>query len=221
MTLALRLLAALALLSLPRVVGEIDGEPVTAQTGRYGPYLRKGTDSRTIGSEEQLLTITIEEARAIYSQPKQGRGRVAKPPLADLGPHPESGAAMVVKDGRFGPYITDGTINATVPRGIDPTSVTAEMAVQLLAERAARLAADPPKTKVVRKGTSKTSKAGAAKKAAKSTAKKPAKKATAKKTAKKATGTSAKRSGSPEPEPVVEAMDAMLREFSAEADPGA
>ena len=158
---------ALALFSLPRVVGEIDGEPVTAQTGRYGPYLRKGTDSRTIGSEEQLLTITIEEARAIYSQPKQGRGRVAKPPLADLGPHPESGAAMVVKDGRFGPYITDGTINATVPRGIDPTSVTAEMAVQLLAERAARLAADPPKTKVVRKGTSKTSKAGAAKRATK------------------------------------------------------
>ena len=141
------------------------------RSGRYGPYLRKGTDSRTIGSEEQLLTITIEEARAIYSQPKQGRGRVAKPPLADLGPHPESGAAMVVKDGRFGPYITDGTINATVPRGIDPTAVTPEMAVQLLAERAARLAADPPKTKVVRKGTSKTSKAGAAKRATKRPAK--------------------------------------------------
>ena len=162
---------ALALFSLPRVVGEIDGEPVTAQTGRYGPYLRKGTDSRTIGSEEQLLTITIDEARAIYSQPKQGRGRVAKPPLADLGAHPETGAAMVVKDGRFGPYITDGTINATVPRGIDPTAVTPEMAVQLLAERAARLAADPPKTKVVRKGTSKTSKAGAAKRATKRPAK--------------------------------------------------
>lgn len=204
---------ALALLALPRVVGEIDGEAVTAQSGRYGPYLKKGTDSRSIETEEQLLTITIEEAAAIYAQPKRGRGRVAKPPLADLGPHPETGAPMVVKDGRFGPYITDGTINATVPRGVDPEQVTAEMAVQLLAERAARLADAPKKaTRVVKKGTSKTSKSGAAKQAAKGTAKK----ASAKKATKRTTKAPAtKRSGAPEPEPVVEAIDEVLREFAA------
>jgi DNA topoisomerase-1 len=115
---------------------------------------------------------------------------------------------MVVKDGRFGPYITDGTVNATVPRGVDPEQVTAEMAVQLLAERVARLADAPKKaTRVVKKGTSKTSKAGAAKKAAKGTAKKSAKRV--------AKAPATKRSGAPDPEPVVEAMDEMLREFSA------
>jgi len=206
---------AMQLLSLPRVVGEIEGEEVTAHTGRYGPYLKKGTDSRSIETEEQLLTITIEEAAAIYAQPKRGRGRVAKPPLADLGPHPETGAPMVVKDGRFGPYITDGTINATVPRGVDPEQVTAEMAVQLLAERAARLADAPKKaTRVVKKGPSKTSKAGAAKKAAKGTTKKAAKKATKKAAAPKAT----KRSGAAEPEPVIDAIDEMLREFPDRPD---
>ena len=157
-----------------------------------------------------MLTITIEEATAIYAQPKRGRGRVAKPPLADLGAHPETGAPMVVKDGRFGPYITDGTVNATVPRGVDPEQVTPEMAVQLLAERAARLADAPKKaTRVVKKGTSRTSKAGAAKKATKGTAKKATKRTAKKTTAPKAT----KRSGAADPEPIVEAIDEMLREF--------
>jgi DNA topoisomerase-1 len=162
---------ALQLLSLPRVVGvDTDGEEITAQNGRYGPYIKKGTDSRSLGAEEQLFTVTLPEAQAIFAQPKQRRGRVAKPPIADLGPHPESGAPVRVLDGRFGPYITDGTTNATVPRGIQPEAVTMTEAVDLLAERAAR----GPTTK---KATAK-----------KSTAKKaPAKKSTAKKTTAKKT----------------------------------
>ena len=131
---------ALQLLSLPRVVGvDTDGEEITAQNGRYGPYIKKGTDSRSLGAEEQLFSVTLPEAQAIFAQPKQRRGRVAKPPLADLGPHPESGAPVRVLDGRFGPYITDGTTNATVPRGIQPEAVTMAEAVELLAERAAAL----------------------------------------------------------------------------------
>ena len=129
---------ALQLLSLPRVVGvDTDGEEITAQNGRYGPYIKKGTDSRSIDSEDQLFSVTLPEAQAIFAQPKQRRGRVAKPPIADLGPHPESGAPVRVLDGRFGPYITDGTTNATVPRGIQPEAVTMTEAVDLLAERAA------------------------------------------------------------------------------------
>ncbi len=175
---------ALQLLALPRVVGAgTDGEEITAQNGRYGPYLRKGTDSRSLGGEDQLFTVTLAEAEAIFAQPKQGRGRVAKPPLADLGLHPESGAPVRVLDGRFGPYVTDGTTNATVPRGVQPEAVTLEEAVNLLAERAAR---GPAKKKATaRKSTAKkaTAKKSAAKKstAKKATAKKaPAKRATRK-----------------------------------------
>jgi len=173
---------ALQLLALPRVVGAgADGEEITAQNGRYGPYLRKGTDSRSLGAEDQLFTVTLAEAEAIFAQPKQRRGRVAKPPLADLGPHPESGAPVRVLDGRFGPYVTDGTTNATVPRGVQPEAVTIEEAVNLLAERAAR---GPAKKKATARKS--TAKKGTAKK---STAKKAtAKKATAKKVpAKRAT----------------------------------
>ena len=158
---------ALALLALPRVVGVSDGVEVSALNGRYGPYLKKGEDSRSLDAEEQLFTVTIEQADALFAQPKRRRGRAAKPPIADLGPHPESGAAVRVLDGRFGPYVTDGTINATVPRGIEPASIDIEQAVELLREREARGPAKkaakrsgPPKTtkRVVKKGTSKTSK---------------------------------------------------------------
>jgi DNA topoisomerase I len=180
---------ALELLSLPRTVGEIDGEEVTAQSGRYGPYLKKGTDSRTIGSEAQLLTITIEEAAAIYSQPKQARGRISKPPLAALGAHPETGAPIVVKDGRFGPYITDGATNATVPRGIDPAEVTIETAVQLLAERAARVDSNPKRTIKKKAVKKKAVKKAVKKKAVKKKAvKKAVKKVAVKKVAKKLDG---------------------------------
>ena len=136
---AVTLEEALALLSLPRVVGvDDDGEEITAQNGRYGPYLKKGTDSRSLGSEDELFSVTMEQAKAIFAQPKQRRGRgAAKPPLAELGAHPESGAPVRVLDGRFGPYVTDGTVNASVPRGTDPETVTLEQAVELLRERAA------------------------------------------------------------------------------------
>jgi len=179
---------ALQLLALPRVVGtDTDGEEITAQNGRYGPYLRKGTDSRSLGAEDQLFTVTLGEAQAIFAQPKQRRGRVAKPPLADLGLHPDSGVPVRVLDGRFGPYITDGTTNATVPRGIQPDSVTLDQAVELLAERAAR---GPTKKAAAKRSTAKKSTAK------KSTAKKtPAKKATAKKSAAKKT--TAKKASAP------------------------
>ncbi|HUF83115.1 MAG TPA: type I DNA topoisomerase [Acidimicrobiia bacterium] len=167
---------ALALLSLPRVVGvDEDGTEITAQNGRYGPYLKKGTDSRSLEREEQLFTITKEEADAIFAQPKQRRGQRRKPPIAELGPHPESGEMVRVLDGRYGPYATDGTTNATIPRGTDPASVTLDEAVALIRDRAAK----GPVKKRPRKKKAATKKRKATKK------KEPAKKRTAAK--KKAT----------------------------------
>jgi DNA topoisomerase-1 len=157
---------ALALLSLPRVVGESGGEPITAQNGRYGPYLKKGNDSRSLESESQIFTVTLPEAEAIFAQPKRRGGRT-KPPIAELGPHPDSGAPVRVLDGRFGPYVTDGTVNATVPRGVEPAEVTLEQAVDLLREREAR----GPAKKAAKKSTKA---AKTARKATKKTGKKPA-----------------------------------------------
>jgi len=137
---------ALKLLSLPRVVG-VDpesGTEITAQNGRYGPYLKKGTDSRTLASEEALFTTTLEEALAIYAQPKRGRGATAAPPLRELGTDPTSGKPIVVKDGRFGLYVTDGETNRTLPKDLTAESITAEQAVQLLADKRA---AGPAKKK--------------------------------------------------------------------------
>ena len=127
---------AVKLLSLPRVVGhDAEGVEITAQNGRYGPYLKKGTDSRTIASEEQLLTITEDEALAIYAQPKQrGRG-AATAPLKELGNDPVSGQPVVVKSGRFGEYVTDGEYNATLRKDDTVESITLERAAELLAER--------------------------------------------------------------------------------------
>ncbi len=160
---------ALALLSLPRVVGVgADGQEITAQNGRFGPYLRKGTDSRSLESDGRLFTVTLEEAEALFAMPKQ-RGRAAKPPLADLGAHPESGTPVRVLDGRFGPYVTDGATNASLPRGTSPEELTLEQAVELLRERAARAPASG------RKAAKKTAKK-TVKKAAKKTTKKVAKK---------------------------------------------
>ncbi len=130
---------ALRLLTLPRVVGTIDGEEVTAQNGRYGPYIKKGTDSRTIGGEEQLLTITLEEATAIFAQPKERRGRgQAAPPLREVGNDPSSGKPVVVKDGRFGPYVTDGETNASLRKGDSVEAITIDRAAELLADRRSR-----------------------------------------------------------------------------------
>ena len=171
----LDLATALKLLSLPRVVGaDGEGEEITAQTGRYGPYLKKGTDSRSLASEQQLFDITLEEALEIYSQPKQ-RGRAASAPLKELGDDPVSGKPMLVKDGRFGPYVTDGETNATLRKDDDPESITAERGAELLAEKRAK----GPTTR--KRAAKKTTKKTATKKTA---AKKATKKAPAKKAAK-------------------------------------
>ena len=130
---------ALQLMSLPRVVGtDVDGVEITAQNGRYGPYLKKGTDSRSLESEDQIFSITVEEARAIYAQPKQRARAAAKPPLKDLGADPASGRPMIIKEGRFGAYVTDGEINATLRRGDDIETITSERAAELLAEKRAK-----------------------------------------------------------------------------------
>ena len=130
---------ALKLMSLPRVVGADEaGEEITAQNGRYGPYLKKGTDSRSLATESQLFDITLEQALAIYAEPKQRGRAAAKPPLAELGADPVSGRAVVVKDGRFGPYVTDGETNATLRKDDDPETISPERGYELLAEKRAR-----------------------------------------------------------------------------------
>ena len=175
---------AVKLLTLPRVVGEDPetGEEITAQNGRYGPYLKKGNDSRSIDSEEKLFTITLDEALKIFAEPKR-RGRQAADPGREIGTDPASGQTVTVKSGRFGPYVTDGEYNATLRQGDDPATITIERAAELLAERRAR----GPAKKAAKKTAKKTTKKAAAKKST-------AKKTTAKKTTKKATSKTAKKS---------------------------
>ncbi|OZF48109.1 type I DNA topoisomerase [Rhodococcus sp. 14-1411-2a] len=174
---------ALKLLSLPRVVG-VDPESkeeILAQNGRYGPYLKKGTDSRSLADEDQMFTVTLEEALKIYAEPKRrGRQGEAKPPLRELGVDPISEKPMVIKDGRFGPYVTDGETNASLRKDDEVESITDDRASELLADRRAR---GPVKKKAPAKKAA-AKKAPAKKAAAK---KAPAKKAAAKKTATKAT----------------------------------
>ena len=132
---------AVRLLTLPRVLEGADDQEIFVSNGRYGPYVKRGSETRSLASEEQLLTLTVEQAEEILAQPKQRRGRGApKPPLKDLGPDPQSGKPLVVKDGRFGPYVTDGETNASLRRGDAPDSITVERAVELLAERRAKSA---------------------------------------------------------------------------------
>jgi DNA topoisomerase-1 len=136
---------ALDLMSLPRRLGEdAEGNAITVQNGRFGPYLKKGTDSRSIGSEEEIFTITLEQALEIYSQPKTRGGRQAAAPLAEFGEDPTSGKPIVVKEGRFGPYITDGVTNITVPRATPIEELTREQAVELLAEKRTKGPAKKP-----------------------------------------------------------------------------
>ena len=131
---------ALRLLQLPRVVGVApDGEEVTARNGRYGPYVQKEKESRSLESEEQLLTISLEEALALLAQPKQRRGqRAATKPFRELGTDPVGGKEIVLKEGRFGPYVTDGETNASLRKGDDTETVTLDRALELLAERRAK-----------------------------------------------------------------------------------
>ncbi|GAA4815631.1 type I DNA topoisomerase [Nocardioides caeni] len=167
---------AVKLLALPRVVGADpeSGEEITAQNGRYGPYLKKGTDSRSLTSEDQIFGISLDEALKIYSQPKHRGRAAAAPPLKELGNDPVSGQPVVVKAGRFGEYVTDGEYNATLRKDDSVEAITLERAAELLAERRAK----GPAKKAAKKGAKKT----AAKKTAKKTA---AKKTAAKKTARK------------------------------------
>ncbi len=152
--------AALRLLSLPRVVGtDAEGVEITAQNGRYGPYLKKGTDSRSLVTEQQLFEITLDEALAIYAQPKQRGRAAATPPLKELGDDPVSGKPVVVKDGRFGPYVTDGETNATLRKDDDPAEITPERGFELLAEKRAK----GPTTR--KRAVKKTAKKSTAKKA--------------------------------------------------------
>jgi DNA topoisomerase I len=136
---------ALRLLTLPRTIGELDGEPVTVQNGRYGPYAKRGTDSRSLESEEQLFTLTLGEAKELFAQPKaRGRGRgAAAPPLRELGEDPETGKPMVIKDGRFGPYVTDGETNASLRKDDEVATITVQRGAELLADRRAA----PPSTR--------------------------------------------------------------------------
>ena len=130
---------AVELLTLPRTLTGSDGEEIVVANGRYGPFVKKGSETRSLSSEEQLLTLTVEEAEAVLAQPKQRRGRGgAKPPLKELGADPASGRPLVVKEGRFGPYVTDGETNASLRRGDTVEGVTMERAAELLAEKRAK-----------------------------------------------------------------------------------
>ena len=132
---------AVTLLTLPRTLEGAGGEEIVVANGRYGPFVKRGAETRSLASEEQLLTITVEEAEALLAQPKARRGRgAAKPPLKELGPDPGTGKQIVVKDGRFGPYVTDGETNASLRKGDAVESLTAERAIELLAERRAKSA---------------------------------------------------------------------------------
>jgi DNA topoisomerase-1 len=173
---------AMELLQIPRTVGTDpeSGEDVVAYNGKFGPYLKKGTDTRSLTAQEQLLSITLEEAQAIFAQPKQRRGRVAAAPLRELGNDPATDLPMVLREGRFGPYVTDGTTNASLRKGDEIESLTVARASELLADRraagpstrkkkAAKKAAPAKKSvkKTAKKSVKKTAKkAGAAKKAA-------------------------------------------------------
>jgi DNA topoisomerase-1 len=128
---------ALRLLSLPRTLGTYQDDVITVQNGRYGPYMKHGTDSRTLANEDQLFSIGLEEAIEIYKQPKVRRRGVAKPPLKELGKDPQTERDVIVKDGRFGVYVTDGETNATLRRGDAVELLTLERALELLADRRA------------------------------------------------------------------------------------
>ena len=157
---------ALELMSLPRIVGkDEDGVEITAQNGRYGPYLKKGSDSRSLESEDQIFSITLPEAEAIYAQPKQRGRAAAKPPLKELGADPASDRPMIIKEGRFGAYVTDGEVNATLRRGDDVETITAERAAELLAEKRAK--GPTPKKRPAKRTQAAAANAAAPKPAAK------------------------------------------------------
>jgi DNA topoisomerase-1 len=216
---------ALALLRLPRVVGTDPetGEPIEALNGRFGPYLKKGADTRSLEHEEQLFTIGLDEALALFAQPKQRRGRATAAVLRELGPDPDTGAPVTLRSGRFGPYVTDGTTNASLRRGDDPDTLTLERAAELLAERRA---AGTPSRRAASRAAPATKAPAGAKKAPAGTEKAPAgakkagaKKAGAKKApAKKAAGVD---KAAPKRAPAAGAPDHQATTAGAGGEPGA
>jgi DNA topoisomerase I len=191
---------ALELLRLPRVVGADPqtGEEIVASNGRFGPYLKRGADTRSLASEELLLMVTLDEALALFSQPKTRRGRgQAAGALRELGADPETGLPVVVREGRFGPYVTDGATNASLRKGDDPLTVTIERAAELLADR--RAAPPSPRRRTGAEKKTATKKAAAEKKTA--TKKAAAKKKTATRKAAAKKPTAAKRTAPPGEEP--------------------
>jgi len=162
---------AVQLLRLPRSLGDdpASGEEILALNGRFGPYLKKGTDTRSLGGEEELFTVILDDALALFAQPKRGRGRASAAPLKELGDDPDTKQPIVLRAGRFGPYVTDGTTNASLRQGDDQETITHERAVELLADRRA---AGPP-VKRAKKAAKKTTKKSS--KAAKKTTKKSSK----------------------------------------------
>jgi DNA topoisomerase-1 len=171
---------AVRLLSLPRSLGAdpANGEEITAQNGKYGPYIKRGTESRSLESEPALFTVSLDEALALLAQPKTRGRRAAAAPVREVGADPSSGKPMVVREGRFGPYVTDGETNASLRKGDSIEALTVDRAAELLAERRARGPASPKKRAPARRAPAK-------KAAAKKTA---AKKAAAKKSATKKAG---------------------------------
>jgi DNA topoisomerase-1 len=149
--------AALKLLSLPRVVGEDpQGNEILALNGRFGPYLKRGDETRSLDSEEQLFTVTVDEALERFAQPKRGR-RASAAVLDELGEDPRTGSKVVVKSGRYGPYVTDGETNASLPRDLAPEDVTLERASEMLEERRK----NPPKKPGGKKSATSAKKASA------------------------------------------------------------
>ena len=185
---------ALQILQLPRTIGADPetGEEIVAANGRFGPFMKRGSETRSLENEDQLFTVTIEEALAMFAAPKQRRYGTSAAPLRELGADPESGSAVVLRSGRFGPYVTDGTTNASLRRGDDPDELTFEHAIELIADRRA---AGPSKRSTARrigggaKSTGARKTTGTAKKAGARKAAGPTKKTAARKavgTAKKA-----------------------------------
>jgi DNA topoisomerase-1 len=174
---------ALKVLSLPRLVGvDPEGNEIYAGHGRFGPYIRRGDDYRSLADEEQIFTITLPEALELFAAPKTRQRRAPAPPLKELGRDPLTDRPVVVKDGRFGPYITDGEVNVSLRRGQSIEALTLEQASEMLAEKRAKGPTPRKRTSRAAKATGAAAPASAP--ATKSTAKKaPAKKATAKKTA--------------------------------------
>jgi DNA topoisomerase-1 len=131
---------ALRLLSLPRTVGrDPEGVEILAFNGRYGPYIQRGDDRRSLEGEGQLFSLTVEEALALLAEPPRRRGRAGSSNVKELGADPVSGKTVTVRSGRYGPYVTDGEVNASLRQGDSPETITIERAAELLAARRERI----------------------------------------------------------------------------------